>query len=493
MKSQSIWIAAGQDLRFPALTGNVSADVAVVGGGITGLLCAEALAADGADVVVLESYSIGEGSTGNSTGNLYSLVGERGHALAREEARWLIEARAQAVDRIERLVQAYGIDCGFLRCPWVMYAESDVDARSLRQACELIEAAELQPRDARSLTPFEVRAAVGVERQAQFNPLRFARGLASQLAGARCRIHESTRVTGFDVDAGRLATEHGDVTAGWVILASHSPKGRLLLHGELICQREYAVAAPIASERLAPGIFWSAEEPFRSIRRYDLDGRSHVVVVGESHRVGDEEDTEACYAALEQFARERFGIRHVEYRWSAQNYRSADALPYIGPSGLGEHVLVATGFAADGLTYAGVAAPLIADSIARRDNPLLERFDPRRIRASAAPNVVRQSLHEFRHYAEDIPGLDAKPAAIAPGEARLCDQDGEKLAVHCDSDGALHVVSAVCTHFQCLVHWNSAERSWDCPCHGSRFDPDGNVIEGPAYDPLPVRTLHDSG
>jgi glycine/D-amino acid oxidase-like deaminating enzyme/nitrite reductase/ring-hydroxylating ferredoxin subunit len=490
MQSQSIWLAAGQPAAFAPLAGGRTADVAIVGGGITGLLCAQALAQDGADVVLVESGRVGEGSTGNSTGNLYALVGERRHRIDHDHARWLARARADAIDRIENLVRTHEIDCGFVRCPWVLYSESDTAPHALERAREFMSSAELPLHDASSQAPFDVKAAIGLAGQAQFNPLRFTKGVALRIGGERCRIHESTRVTAFDADSCRLTTDRGDITAGWVIFASHSPKGRLLLHGELACHREYGVAARLPEAPLPPGIFWNAEEPFRSIRRYDFEGRTYVVVVGESHPIGRSDDTTQCYAALGEFARQRFGVDAIEYRWSAQNYQPADGLPYIGASGLGAHVLVATGFSADGLTYAAVAAPLLADLVAGRANPLLERFDPRRITASAARGVIQQSLQEFRAYAEDIPGIDASdPASVRAGEARLIDHEGEKLAVYRDPGGTLHAVSAVCTHFQCLVRWNHAERSWDCPCHGSRFDADGRVIEGPAYADLPARTL----
>jgi glycine/D-amino acid oxidase-like deaminating enzyme/nitrite reductase/ring-hydroxylating ferredoxin subunit len=483
----SIWQAAAQEVRFASLESDLTVDVAIVGGGLTGVLCAHALLDQGMTVAVIEAARVGESSTGNSTGNLYALVGERMGKVDRKTVAPVCRARAAAVDLIENLVQAHDIDCGFVRCPWVMYSEQSSDA--LDDARELARAAELPTHDASHLLPFPVQAAVGVANQAQFNPLRFAKGLAAALASRGCRIHEETAATAIDAEQGRVRTRLGDVKAHVIVMATHTPKGRLLLHGELTPNREYGVAAPLAVGRLPSGIFWSADEPFRSVRTYLFNGREHLIVVGASHRTGEHEDTEQCYAELEAFARERFDVPSVPYRWSAQNYRAADGLPYIGRSELGDNVLVATGFAADGLTYAAVAAPLIADLAAGRPDPLLEQFDPRRVPSGLAiKSVAAEGAHMIAQFARDFPGLDrGHVQALQPGEAAIVEHRGEKLGAWRDDTGKLHVVSAVCTHMQCIVRWNKAERSWDCPCHGSRFAPDGTVLEGPAIGPLPER------
>ena len=493
--ANSLWPAAAQRTAFPALANNLEVDVAVVGGGMTGLLCAHALLDEGLRVAVLEAGRIGESSTGNSTGNLYALVGERHGGIDHDAAAAVCQARSSAVDLIENLVRGHDIDCGFVRCPWVVYGERDEGAteRALDQARALAKAALLTTFDARDLLPFPVYANVAVAGQAQFNPLRFAKGLAQSLAGRDCHIHEDTRVTDVDAEQGRVTTRYGDVRAPHIVLATHTPKGRLLLHGELTPNREYGVAGLPPKRALPPGIFWSADEPFRSVRTYEWQGRSYLVVVGAEHRTGTADNTERCYAELAQFARERFGVTSIDYRWSAQNYRSVDGLPFIGRSAIGDNVYVATGFAADGLTYAAVAAPLLADLIMGRKHPLQERFDPRRVPAlSSAKEVLAEGARMLAQFARDIPGLDlGKARELARGDGRVVDQGGEKLAAARDDTGTLHLVSAVCTHMQCIVRWNNAERTWDCPCHGSRFAPDGTVLEGPALADLPKRSVAD--
>ena len=484
----SNWQAAAQEVEFPPLKDDLKVDVAIIGGGITGLLCARQMAAEGLEVAVLEAGRVGESSTGNSTGNLYALVGERHGKLDRDMAAAVCEARATGVDLIESLVDEHRLDCGFVRCPWVMYADDEADRSALEQARDLAVHAGLTVERSAPPLPFPVSASIAVEGQAQFDPLRFVKGLACALAQRGCAIHEQTRSYAVDAEDGRITTRAGYVKAGIIELATNTPNGRLLLHGELTVNREYGVAGPVRGDLLEPGIFWRAGEPQRSLRTYTYEGRPHLIVVGESHRTGADEDTRAHHEALAAFARERFGVT-AQYRWSAQNYRAADGLPYIGRSALGDKVLVATGFAADGLTYGAVAARLLARLVAGRDDPLLERFDPRRKPSlGAAKELVTEGGHMLKALARDIPGTAHGTAeALLPGEARIVEHGGEKLAAHRDEAGRLHVVSAVCTHLQCLVRWNTAERSWDCPCHGSRFSPDGTVLEGPALADLPAR------
>ncbi|HVO90092.1 MAG TPA: FAD-dependent oxidoreductase [Casimicrobiaceae bacterium] len=483
---RSIWKAAAQCNPRAPLTRDLTVDVAIVGGGITGLMCAHALAYDGLKVAVLEARRIGEGSTGNSTGNLYALVGERPRRIERSHAETVLNARAEAVDRIEALVRALDIDCGWVRCPWVVYTHSTQPTKALLQAEDLARAGRLHARPTSVPLPVSAGLAFAVENQAQFNPLRFVHGLAASLP---CEIYEGTPVTALDDERCRVHTPAGIVDAKYVVLASHTPKGTLALHGEMEPYREYGVAARLAREALPPGIFWSLDEPYRSIRGYSYDNANHVVVVGESHWVGRIDDTRVCYAELEAFVRNHFGTDAIAYRWSAQNYRAADGLPYVGRLHPDSRVLVATGFGADGLTYGAVSAHMLSDVIAERPNPMLRLLDPSRLpHARALPGIMAEGVAVLKQFARDIPWIDrGDPTSLAPGEAKVFDRSGEKIAAFRNDRGELEMVSAVCTHMQCIVRWNTAERTWDCPCHGSRFEPGGRVIEGPAWHDLPAR------
>ena len=488
---QSIWKAAGPDLTFKPLRNDVEADVAIVGGGITGVLCAWLLSQAKLKVVLLEALRVGEGSTGNSTGNLYAVVGSPAPLLRDKElAAGVVQARAAAVDLIESIVREQHIECDFIRAPWTLFSPPGQKHEDLEPYRALAEAGGLRVRDAREDMPMPAQAAIRIEQQAQINPLAFTKILAMRCQSAGCAIYEQSPVLGIEPgEVCTLATATGSIRARWVILATHTPKGVLKIQTLLAPYREHGIAVTLKDRMLPPGIFWSAGETHHSLRRYEFAGRAHLVVVGETHKTGQGE-TEEHFRSLMGYAEAQFPVDSPRYRWSAQAYAAADGVPYIGQSAHGENVLLATGFAADGLTYAGVAAPILADIVRKRSNETARlfaagRFAPR----SSAKRFLRENLNVAGQYLRDFPGsTDAESfEEVGRGEGKTVSVRGEKHAVYRDYDGALHVVSAVCTHMQCVVAWNAADASWDCPCHGSRFTVDGAVIEGPALSALPTR------
>ncbi|HUS24327.1 MAG TPA: FAD-dependent oxidoreductase [Candidatus Binatia bacterium] len=494
LAQRSIWQVAAPETRFDPLGEDLAVDVAIVGGGITGLLCAWLLSREGRRVAVLEGLRVGEGSTGNSTGNLYAPVGGHEHALADDDvAAQVWRARAEAVDRIEQIVRAEKLDCDFVRRPWITFSMDQEEDPVFGRLRGIASKAGMTLRDASGELPFPVTRAVALDGQAQFNPLSFVRGLAKRLQGANCRIHEQSRVESLEAgEPNRLRVNGRTVTAAWVILATHTPVGVLKVHAALAPYREYGIAATVSRGALPQGICWSTD-PRHSLRSYRVEDRDHLVVVGYKHKVGQAEDTEAAYRELERYAAKRFAAGATHYRWSAQGYWSADGLPYVGESAHGDHVLYASGFAADGLTWAAVSAPILAAQVLGQPHPSRKLLEAGRFRPLAsAVELAKENLNVLEQYLKDQPGTadaDEFPQ-VRRGQGKTLARHGEKLAVHRDDEGRLHVVSAVCTHMQCVVRWNRAERSWDCPCHGSRFGPDGQVLEGPALAALPPRAAH---
>jgi len=496
---QSIWTATSEKHRFPSLASDLEVDVAVVGGGITGITTAALLAQQGVRVAVLEARRIGMGATGYSTGNLYAPLGEPLHLLAakwgRDTTRQVVQSRLAAIDLIEKNTREFGIACNFSRQPWVLYSDDDAPEHKamIEQEYQAARDAGLDARVTTDLPlPYEITRALVVPRQAQFHPLRYLRGLAAAVQSAQCRIFEETPVLAVDDDSGVIHAGGFRVSARRVVMATHTPKGFDPLQTELGPYREYAVAAPLARKQLEGGIFWSTGTEKTSTRLLEVDGAAFVILVGDKHKTGQQEDPQACYRKLEQTLQARFDAGPVAFRWSAQQYRAADGLPYIGPAIGAARTLVATGFGGDGLTFGTLAALLIADAVAGLENPWAGLYSPRRFTpVKSAGAFLKENLNVVGWYVKDhLKGGDVTQLAEVPrGEGRIVDLAGDRLAVYRDDAYQLHVVSPVCTHMKCIVHWNQAERSWDCPCHGSRFSCDGEVIEGPAIAPLERRMM----
>ncbi|HJV24633.1 MAG TPA: FAD-dependent oxidoreductase [Aromatoleum sp.] len=489
MDTISIWRGTAENTTFPPLEGRATVDVAIVGGGITGLTLAMLLAEEGKSVVVLEAGAIGLGSTGNSTGNLYAVVSERlftiGEKWDREVMRAVAESRSQAVDLIERTAGVLSAEVGFARRDFHLYATTAAAIETVEREYLAAHHVRLPARlaDAAPIA-VESRRALIIENQAQFHPLAYLQALAQRIASDRCRIYERSAVIDINEQAHTVHTMRGVVSARDIVLATHSPKGRFWIQAEMLANREYGIAARLNQGAYPQGIFWGLGDYFHSVRSLRAAGQEYLIVVGEEHRVGQHDSVEA-YLRLEEFVRRHFDVAEVRYRWSAQNYHAADSLPYIGRSHASD-LFVATGFGPDGLTYGTLAAAIIADQIVGRPSPWAEIYRAGRIEpVRAALGVLEEGLGVAKALIQDYGGRPAaRPATIRPGEGAVVEVGGEKVAAYRDAAGNLSAISPVCTHMKCMVHWNAAEKTWDCPCHGSRFDVTGEVIEGPAVAPL---------
>ena len=484
----SLWVGTTPDAGSrPPLAGPVTVDVAVIGAGITGLTAAALLQDDGASVVVLEAGAVCSGVTAYTTAKVTSLHGLVYAGLAGsagdDVARLYGEANQAAVERVATFVEERGIDCDFSRRSAYTYTtdpgqvkqvEAEVEvARRLGLPAELTTETEL---------PFDVAAAVRLDDQAQFHPRRYCRGLAGPVA-----VHEHTRALGVDEGGGgpcTVSTDRGEVRAGHVVVATHLP---FLDRGGFFAKchptRSYALAARLDGP-VPRGMYLGIDRPTRSVRAAQGDGL--VILGGEGHKVGQDDDTRRRHAALEEWARATFPVASVEYRWSAQDLVPVDGRPFVGPQLPGSRVLVATGFKKWGMTNGTAAAMILADLVAGRDNPWTAAFDATRIRETVTRDLVKENLDVGKRFVGDRLRTLLPPDAehLRPGEGGIARLGGEKVAAYRDDEGRLHAVSPVCTHLGCLVSFNTAERTWDCPCHGSRYTVEGRVIEGPATKDL---------
>jgi glycine/D-amino acid oxidase-like deaminating enzyme/nitrite reductase/ring-hydroxylating ferredoxin subunit len=493
--STSVWDGTAREVHFPSLHDDLHVDVAIIGGGITGLTTAMILGKAGMRVAVLDAGRIGDGTTGHSTGNLYAPVDWHLYAISdkwdTDTMQAVAHSRQDAVDLVEMTVRSYGIDCQFARRPFYLFATSanhrevETIEREYRAAID----AHLNARVVKSLPlSLHVEKALIIEGQAQFHPLNYVRGLAERLATDGCRIYENSEVMAIDDRQGLVRTDGGQVRADHIVMATHTPKGVFAVQMEMQVFREYGIAARLHSDTYPTGIFWSVGTK-HSIRSVESNGDRFLIVVGEKHKTGEDADAERRTYNLERFAREHFDVANVAYAWSAQQYRSADELPYIGRAGGSQRTYIATGFASDGLTYGTLAAMTISEAIFGRESKWSDLYEPDRIEpVKAAQGSTHESADVVRHLTSEMFMQYPETFAQVPaGEGKVLEVDGEKLAVYRAEDDTLTAVSALCTHLQCTVHWNDAEKSWDCPCHGSRFTRDGMIIEGPALAPLEVR------
>ncbi len=500
MDTTSLWEAIStRSFTYPELSKNIEVDVAIMGGGITGITAASHLIKAGKKVAIIEANKIGGVTTGYSTGNLYIAVQPFYQTIYSkfdfETAKSIAHSRKYAIDYIEKNVQEKNIPCNFSRRPWYGYT-ADHERISLDKEVELFKKMEIPIEYVNELPlAFKFTKAVLMPNQARFNPLQYVISMADDLAKKGCLIFENTRVTNIEEkDVCILDTVNAKVTAKKVLMATHTPIGINLTQMFTAPYRSYVVSVRLKNNTYPEGHFWDLDHPPHATCTHAVSTNDPelLMVAGSHHKVGQSKDTFSHYQELEKFLRDHFPVAEVAYQWSAQHYQSADNVPYIGlASRSAKHTYIATGYFADGLVYGTLAGIIIGDLILGEQNPLINTYQSNRCDPiSSAKFVVKENTNVFIQYLKDYPLLSAKDFdTIKPGEGKVLEINQEKCGVSRDENNQLHIVSAVCTHMKCIVDWNNAEKTWDCPCHGSRFTQAGKVIEGPAKMDLENKQL----
>ena len=495
----SLWMAetASGELHRPPLDRDLEVDACVIGAGFTGLSTALELARAGRSVCVLDAHAVGAGVSGHTTAKVAALHGTVYAELRRKfgdkGAAAYAAANQEAVSRVEALVADLSIDCALRKRSAVTYVRDAGERDTIEREVEAAQAAGLPARLTTEVDlPFPVAAAVELPHQLELQPRSYLLAIARELLRLGAEIYEGTtaRQVGDGSNPEVRTAEGHRVRARDVVVATHYPfPDRGLYFMRLTPMRSYAIAVR-AGDWVAQQMTISADQPTRSVRAHPAaDGGELLIVGGEGHMAGEDGDNAAGrYDVLEAFARDELGAGEVTHRWSAHDMNTADGVPYVGPlTPVSRHVWVGAGYRKWGLSNGTAAGRMIADRILDRPSEHAWLFDTKRFTPlRSATGVAKEGANDAKHFLGDrlrrIPS--GRPEDLQPGEGTLMKVDGEVVAAARDEDGTVHAVSAVCTHLGCRVAWNTAERSWDCPCHGSRFAPDGTVLQGPAVRPL---------
>lgn len=488
---RSFWIASTLQSSYPTLAQDMTVDVAIVGAGLCGITAAMLLKRAGKRVAVLEAGRVAEGVSGHTTAKVTALhqliyatlIDQMGEGKARLYG----ESNQAAIEQIATLVQQEHIDCDFERKDAYTFA---TDAQNLEKVKAEVEAAQLLGLPATYVgatpLPFAVMGAVKFSHQAQFHPRKYILNLAGQITGDGSHVFENTRVKTVDGETPcKVITENGPtVTAQDVIVATNLPiLDQGLYFAKTFPQRSYLIGARIEPAKAPNGMLIGTGEKYRSVRATPTDDGGQLLLIGgEGHKVGEVNDTEARFQRLAAYARSKFGIETVDYYWSTQDYVSFDKLPYIGKlTPLNQHIYVATGFSLWGMTKSTLSAMILTDLILGQANPWAELYDSTRPTPFVTQDSIKNNLDVGARWIGDrFKGLFDSPDKVDRGAGRVVTVGTDKVAVYRDQSGRLHQVSAVCPHLGCIVDWNAAEKSWDCPCHGSRFNTDGEILHGPA-------------
>ncbi len=496
----SYWMLTSEGASFPPFRGEASTDVVVLGAGITGLTTALFLKRAGFRVVVLEAREVGGGITGNTTAKLTALHGLTYARLSDSEgaetARIYAAANLWAIGMISELVEELDIDCQFERRPVLTYTTDSEKSEDIEREVDAALNAGLSAELVReSDLPFPIAAGIQLPDQASFHPLRYVLALAMAVDGDGSYVYEQTRAVDVEENGEPITVQlegGARVHASHVVSACGLP---FLDRGGFFAtaypSRSYCVALE-SDGALPESMSINAERPTLSVRPITAPGGGKLLLVaGHDHKVGQAEHTSDHYAFLEDFAHRCFPVGAVAARWSSQDYIPVDGLPMVGRMPFSsDRLYVATGFKKWGLTTGTIAGRILTDLIEGRENSWASIFDARRTKVlDGAGEALKEQANVAKRFVGDRirQAAAGSPDELPPGAGAICKTDGEVVAAYREETGELHLLSPTCTHMGCRVTWNEAERSWDCPCHGSRFDVTGEILVGPAVAPLERR------
>ena len=465
-------------------------DVAIVGGGITGITLGLLLQNAGKKCIVVEAKNLCYGTTGGTTAHLNTLLDNPYTNIVRdfgkEGAQIVAKATREAIDLVESNIQEYSINCGFENTPAYLFSKNKKQTTELNDIHDACNEVGVESRFINSI-PIAVsfEKAIEVARQAKFNPVQYVYELAAAFEAKGGVIVEQCRVTNVHEDEIiSIETTLEKFKSKALVYATHIPPGINLLHLRCSPYRSYAMAVKLKDENYPDGLIYDMYDPYHYYRTQVVNGEKFLIVGGEDHKTGENDNTNRNFLQLESHIRTYFQVAEISHRWSSQYFEPADGLPYIGKlPGAKDNVYVATGYGGNGITYSHVAALELRDIIVNKESRYNELFKPGRIKPVAGftgfvkhnTDVVAQFIGKWfaTEKLEEV-------SSLAPDEGKVVKLSTETMALYKDNTGGLHAVNPACTHMKCSVAWNASEKSWDCPCHGSRFSVDGEVLTGPA-------------
>lgn len=500
---EPIWREDTKLSTYEPLNEDTATEVAVVGGGITGITTAYLLAKAGKKVTLLEADELLNGTTGHTTAKVTAQHGLIYHELIRhfgeEKASLYYQAQMDALQSMEEWIDKYQIDCQWVKEDAYLFATTQTGARKLEKEHEAYQALGIPGHSGNAL-PFEMDAtrSLSMENQARFHPIKYLSALIEEFTKMGGEIYEQTKAIDLK-EKDRIEIETGNgftVACEKVVSCSHFPfyDGKGFYFSRMYAERSYLLA--IEPEKEIPdGMYLSIDEPKRSIRTADYKGTPILLIGGESHKTGQGVDTSFHYNALEEFAAETFGVKRKLFQWSAQDLTTLDKVPYIGPiTRSNDRVFIATGFRKWGMTNGTLAAKLISNYVMGEESLYHELFKPSRFKSDPSmKQFISQNFEVATHLVEGkLELVQETPKRLKKGEGMVVQWKGERAGAYRDDEGKLYVLDTTCTHMGCEVEWNSGEHTWDCPCHGSRFSYDGAVMEGPADQPLMKIAIEDN-
>jgi glycine/D-amino acid oxidase-like deaminating enzyme/nitrite reductase/ring-hydroxylating ferredoxin subunit len=500
MRNVPVWIDDTPIRKFPKVSKSLSVEVLVVGAGVTGITAAYLLKKAGSTVALIDRERVASIDTGHTTAHLTYVTDvqlqELAHNFGNDHAQAAWDAGAAAIDEIEKIVEEEGSDCEFTRVP--AYLHVRVDGSSKKEVSSLKKEADVAAKlgfDAAYLNsaPYFDLPAVHFANQAKFHPRKYLRSLVEKISDSGSHVFEKSAAGQFDAKKRRVKVNRNWVSFDRVVMATNNPLVGLasltsttLLQTKLSLYTSYALGARVPLNSVPEALFWDTRDPYDYLRIDRHREFDYLVYGGEDHKTGQKKKTQNAYARLLARLKKIIPKANIDHRWSGQVICTPDGLPYIGENA--EHQFVATGYCGNGITFGTVAAIMARDWATGRKNPWTDLFavDRKKIKG-AMWNYLRENK-DYPYYM--IKDRLARPEAnsvrgLKPGEGMIVGRRGKKVAAFRDASGNIHRLSPVCTHLGCLVRWNPAESTWDCPCHGSRFKPTGEVIAGPAEEPLP--------